>query len=112
MLNSGLTILTAVRFDRWLLCYRRQFPFMQSSLRLENDGSCLQELYKGTVWKGNPGLMYMAASARIHEAQASWIVKYLVGEIGLPRDLGPTIADWVERYILHSTYMHGPLGTQ
>ena len=76
---------------------------MQSGLRLDTDRSSLQELYKGTVWKDNPGLMYMAASDRIHEAQAGWIVKYLVGEIGLPQDLGPTIADWVERYV-HTQY--------
>jgi len=88
-------------FDVIVLCtgYKHHFPFMEHKLRLDNDSRLfsLPELYKGIVWKSNPGLMYMGACTRILEAQASWIIKYLMGEIELPDDLEPNIAEWVER---------------
>ena len=55
------------------------------------------ELYKNIVWKTNPGLMYLAGCTRVFEAQAPWIVKYLVGEINFPDDPQPTINEWLNR---------------
>ena len=91
-------------FDVIVFCtgYKHNFSFMEQSLRLDRLVSgrllCWPELYKAIVWKTNPGLMYLAGCTRVFEAQAPWIVKYIVGEIQLPDDLQPTITDWVNRY--------------
>ena len=51
--------------DPALFTYRHDFHFMETGLRLDNERTMnsrmfsLPELYKGIVWKTNPGLMYM-----------------------------------------------------
>jgi len=91
-------------FDVIVFCtgYKHNFPFMEQSLRLDRlvSGHRLlssPELYKNIVWKTNPGLMYLAGCTRVFEAQAPWIVKYLVGEINFPDDPQPTINEWLNR---------------
>jgi len=78
--------------DAIILCtgYRHNFPFMSKSLRLRtNNRLCIESLYKGVFWNGNPNLMYMGMHNQCYtwtmfDAQAWLIRDFIVGKYQQP----------------------------
>ena len=104
---------TVKEVDSIIFCtgYKHHFPFLPDDLRLHNITQLffLPELYKGIFWKSNPSVMYMGAmnmayTNRLLEAQASWIVKHLTGNLEVPnsKERAKNITEWVVKWVLQN----------
>ncbi len=73
--------------------YLHHYPYLSEELRLRGPNEIYNpNLYKGTVWmKGGEGAMlYIGCQDQYYtfsmfDAQARWAIKYIVGDIKMPR---------------------------
>lgn len=73
--------------------YLNHYPWMEDSLRMNSPNTLYPpNLYKGTLWTkaGNDKLLYVGIQDQYYtytmfDAQARWAVKYIIGDIVLPK---------------------------
>ena len=85
---------TRAEVDDIILCtgYHYSFPFLEERLRLKTTNVLYPEgLYKSILWTrgGNDKVLYIgmldqAYTFTMFDAQAKWVVKYIMGELKLP----------------------------
>ena len=95
---------TSREVDAIILCtgYLHHFPFLDDDLRLRTGNRLYPDnLYKGVVWLGNPGLFYLGMQDQYYtfsmfDVQAWYVRDVVLGRIPLPSEaeMRRDIADW------------------
>ena len=91
-----------------VLCtgYLHHYPHLADDLRYNGPGTLYPDLYKGTLMMkgGNNKMLYIGLMDQFYtfimfDAQAKWIVQYLMGKIKLPdrERMTKDIKSWTKR---------------
>ena len=94
---------SSAEFDVVIFCtgYKARFPFLADDLALKiPENTFYPNLYKGILWAhgGNNKLLYLGMqnqlySMNLFDAQALWVVKYLMGELQIPETREELVQD-------------------
>lgn len=96
--------------------YKARFPFLADELTLKiPENSFYPTLYKGILWTygGNNKLLYLGMQNQLYtmtmfDAQALWVVQYIMGVIKIPKTKGELLQDiekW-QKKLTTSTTIH------
>ena len=97
-----------MKVDSVVLCtgYLHHYPHLGDDLRYNGPGTLYPDLYKGTLMMkgGNNKMLYIGLMDQFYtfimfDAQAKWIVQYLMGKIKLPdtERMTKDIKSWTKR---------------
>ena len=100
---------SSAEVDDIILCtgYHYSFPFLEERLRLKTTNVLYPEgLYKSILWTwgGNDKVLYIgmvdqAYTFTMFDAQAKWVVNYVMGELKLPdkEEMESDSRNWITR---------------